>query len=123
MKTGGDFSVSITNLFETIAVLNGLHFHAVLCAHQHETSSKQHNGKVCLPRDKQTPPPRPVPRGLGRRRRWGLAGQHLDPLDHRQQRALLHPHVRFHDPQWWPARGERLGALECRAPQLAGAAD
>src|SRR5687768_13903683 len=56
--------ISQTNVFETNAVLNCLHLHAVLCEHQHETSSQQHNGKVRLPRDKQTPPPRPVPLGL-----------------------------------------------------------
>src|SRR5256885_16669306 len=89
-------AVSKSNVFERIAVLHCLHFHAVLCANQHETSSKQHNGKVRLPRDKKTPPPRPGPRGLGRRRRCGLAGTPLGPLDPRQQRAHMHPPIRFH---------------------------
>jgi hypothetical protein len=121
VSTTRRFIVSKTDVFETIAALNGLHLPAVLCAQQHATSSTQHNSTGSLPRDQQTPPPRPVPRDLGRRRRGGLAGHHLDPLDYRQQRARLHPHVRFHNPQRRPARGERLGALERRAPQLAGA--
>ena len=112
----------LKTVYETHAGLHSLHVPAVLCDHPQETSSQQHHGTGSLPRDQHTPP-RPGPRGLGLRRRGGLAGHHLDPLDHRQQPALLHPHMRFDDPQRRPARGERLGALEGRAPQLAGAAD
>src|SRR5262245_6083403 len=68
-----DTSVSITTVFETNTVLHCLHLHAVLGEHQQATSSKQPNGTGSLQRAKKTPPPRPVPLGLGRRRRWGLA--------------------------------------------------
>ena len=59
----------------------------------------------------------PAP-ACGRLRDGGRPGDHLDALDHCQARALVHAHMRFDDPQRQPAGGERLGALERRAPHL-----